>query len=235
MAGESRIASMSVAEHLQIRLSDYDRRIRTFIPHYEELLEVVASTLTLVNQQRPTILDLGIGTGALAARCLAVQPRAQLIGFDADADILRHAGRRLSRRPGPPVKLIHADFSRARFPRCDAVVATLALHHIAPARAKRSLYRRCFAALRRGGILATGDCFVAERPALTRRYLASWRRHLRHTYSARRTRGFFDAWAQEDTYFPLAAEWAMLADAGFQPDVLWRRPPFGVLLGTKAG
>lgn len=224
----------NVARHLRIDLADYDRRIRTFIPGYEEMLSAVATTVTLAHRKEPVIVDLGIGTGALAARCLAARPKAQVYGIDADPDILEMARRRLARRRPSRLTLEHADFVRAPLPRCDAIVATLALHHIRSAPAKQRFYARCFAALRRGGVLATGDCFVAESPALTRRYLAAWEAHLRKRYSRREARGFFAAWAREDTYFPLAREWAMLAASGFQVEVLWRRPPFAVLLGRKA-
>ena len=36
---------MSVATHLGIDLGEYDARIRTFIPHYEEMLDVAAGSL----------------------------------------------------------------------------------------------------------------------------------------------------------------------------------------------
>lgn len=226
---------MSVARHLKIDLSDYDRRIRTFIPGYEEMLAAVASTVTLIDRARPAIVDLGIGTGALAARCLAARPRARLYGIDADPEILDMARRRLSRRRPSRLTLVHGDFLRAPLPRCDAIVATLALHHIPSATVKQRFYARCFAALRRGGVFVSGDCFVAESPALTRRYLAAWEAHLRKTYGRREARGFFTAWAREDTYFPLAREWSMLAAARFRVEVLWRRPPFAVLVGWKTG
>jgi hypothetical protein len=34
---------MGVAAHLGIRLREYDARIRTFIPHYEEMLDAAAA------------------------------------------------------------------------------------------------------------------------------------------------------------------------------------------------
>jgi SAM-dependent methyltransferase len=227
---------VSVAQHLKIRLADYDRRIRTFIPHYPELLAAVASAVELASRESPTIVDLGIGTGALAARCLRLRPRARLIGIDADPEMLAMARRRLSRRArGAPRRtvLIHADFSRAALPPCDVIVATLALHHIASVAAKRRLYAKCHAALRRGGVLATGDCFLAEDAGLSRRYRAAWRAHLNRFYRPRQTRQFFQAWAHEDNYFPLTREWEMLQQAGFEVELLWRLAPFGVLLGRK--
>jgi len=63
---------MSVAQHLNIKLSEYDQRIRTFIPDYNEMLDEVAALMTLVEKSQPAMIDFGIGTGALSARCLRV-------------------------------------------------------------------------------------------------------------------------------------------------------------------
>ena len=90
---------MSVSTHLRIRLSEYDRRIRTFIPGYEDMLDVAASVLAPLARRRPRVLDLGIGTGALARRCVETVPGARLSGIDADEEMLEVADRRL-RRPG---------------------------------------------------------------------------------------------------------------------------------------
>ena len=224
---------MSVASHLRIDLAEYDRRIRTFIPHYASMLAAVAAAIDLAPGRHPLVVDLGIGTGALAFRCLATRPGATVLGVDSDPAILEYARRRLVRRWPRRVTLTSGDFARIPLPRCDALVATLALHHVPTARAKQRLYAKCQAALRPGGVLASGDCFPARDPALARRSMERWRAHMRRTYDARATRRYFRAWAEEDTYFSLADEWTMLERAGFRVDVPWRQPPFGVVVARK--
>src|SRR5688572_22875140 len=86
----------NVAAHLQIELTEYDDRIRAFVPHYETMLDTVARGLRLLDAAAPRIVDLGIGTGALAARALAERPDAELIGIDADAGMLAAARKRLA-------------------------------------------------------------------------------------------------------------------------------------------
>ena len=54
---------MGVASHLGIKIAEYDMRIRTFIPDYEEMLNVVADA---VPPRARTMVDIGTGTGALA-------------------------------------------------------------------------------------------------------------------------------------------------------------------------
>jgi tRNA (cmo5U34)-methyltransferase len=224
---------MSVAQHLKIKLSEYDQRIRTFIPDYDEMLDEVAALMALVEKPQPAIIDFGIGTGALAARCRRFAPRARLIGIDADAEILSLARRRLAKKRAAPLELIHGDFLTAALPRCDAMVASLALHHIHEAEAKQRFYAKCYAALRRGGIFANGDCFIADNPKLSQRYMKMWDKHMSQFYTLRQVKAFTAAWAGEDKYFPLRQEIAMLAAAGFEVEVAWRRAPLAVLVGRR--
>ena len=141
---------MSVAQHLNIKLTEYDQRIRTFIPDYDEMLDEVAALITLVEKPQPAIIDFGIGTGALAARCLRAAPQARLTGVDADAEMLELARRRLAKKRTAQLDLRHGDFLTTTLPRCDAIVATLALHHIHAAAAKQQFYAKCYAALKAG-------------------------------------------------------------------------------------
>jgi SAM-dependent methyltransferase len=226
---------MSVSAHLRISLADYDRRIRTFIPHDEEMLQVTAATAAaaLAGTARPVILDLGIGTGALAARCLGLIPGALLHGIDADPDMLEVARRRLLARPRTRPALVAASFLDISLPRSHAIVATLSLHHVAPAATKGRFYRRCFDALAPGGVLVNGDCCLSAHPAIRRHDMARWRAHLGPTDTPQRTTALLRAWSHEDTYLTLDEEWTLLSGAGFHVEVAWRLAPFAVIAGWK--
>ena len=128
---------MSVAAHLGIRLRDYDAMIRTFIPNYAEMLDEAASALTLLDRPTPVIVDLGIGSGALSARSLAVAPRARVGGLDLDADILALARKRLGAR----VETMTGSFLTTPLPRCDAITASYSLHHVRSRRQKARISR----------------------------------------------------------------------------------------------
>ena len=218
--------SRGAAAHLGIELAEYDQRIRTFIPDYEEMLDAAANA---VDPKARTIVELGIGTGALAARCLKRAPTASVIGIDADASILALAGRRL----GHSATLRTANFVRATLPRADAVVASIALHHIRTRDTKARLYRRIRAALRPGGVFISADCHPAADRARWMAQRKVWKAHLHDWYGAADAEAFLRAWGREDVYVPLDAELALLREAGFSVDVAWRRDAFAVVVGIR--
>lgn len=220
---------MGAAAHLGITLREYDRRIRTFIPDYDDLIDAAAAALRGLRGRTPRVVDLGSGTGALAARCHRVLPRASIVGIDSDTAMLAAARRRL----GPRLTVIAGDFATVALPAADAIVASFALHHIRTLAIKRRLYRRWARQLAPGGRFVSADCVLAssrERQALDR---ADWRAHLEQSYTPAHAERFLRTWAREDVYMTLDDERDALRDAGLVVDVPWRRGAFAVIVGTK--
>ena len=213
---------MSVATHLGIDLAEYDARIRTFIPHYEEMLDVAAAA---IDRRARTIVDLGIGTGALAARCLQNAPTAKITGIDADLEILGAARRRLPAAS----QFVCESFLKAEIPGCDAVVASFALHHVRTRSAKAKLYSRIAVALHSRGSIITVDCQPASDAALAIQQRLAWKAHLMKSYSEREADGYLEAWSHEDVYVPLNSEIELMRGAGFLVEILWRKDAFAVL------
>jgi trans-aconitate methyltransferase len=217
---------MSVATHLGIDLAEYDARIRTFIPHYEEMLDVAAS---VIDPKSGTIVDLGIGTGALSGRCLQHAPNAKIVGIDSDSEVLKAAARRLPSN----ATFICSNFQRAEIPPTDAVVASFALHHVRTRSAKHKLYTRIALATRAGGQMITVDCHPASDTALAHEQLAAWKAHLMKSYSESQAAEYLAAWAHEDVYVPLDEEIVLMRKSGLSVEVLWRKDAFAVLLGIR--
>jgi tRNA (cmo5U34)-methyltransferase len=217
---------MGVASHLGIKLTEYDSRIRTFIPYYEEMLDAAAAA---VSPRARIIVDLGIGTGALSSRCLKKATRARTVGIDIDPEILALAGRRLGAR----ATFIAGSFLRAPLPACDTLVASFSLHHVRTRAAKGALYRRVRAALRPGGAFLIVDSQPASDVSVRRAQFDEWLAHLRRRYTAARTRAIFTSWSHEDVYVPLDAEIALLRRSGFRVELLWRRGAFAVLRAAR--
>jgi len=229
-AGEHRVST-----HLGVSAADYDRQIRRFIPGYVEMLREVVSILDEVlphagsgGSAPPLVADLGAGTGALSGAILDGIPRARALLVDIDPNMLEVARARLAPHAA------RVEQRRARFedplPPCDAIVASLSLHHVPDVDAKRALYRHLRASLRPGGVFLSADATVHASGPEHDRVFRTW------------TAGMFDAgigpgeaeslfaqWSREDTYQPLSVELALLADAGFErPECFWRKGPVTV-------
>src|SRR3954471_5718492 len=98
---------MGAASHLGIDLREYDTRIRSFIPGYEEMLDAAGDALAAsVRRRAAGVVDLGSGPGALPARCLVAKPAARIVGVDEDEAMLGAAGNRL----GPRFVAVHGSF-----------------------------------------------------------------------------------------------------------------------------
>lgn len=223
-------AGTDAASHLGIDLADYDAKIRTFIPGYETMIETAAFALQVtMRRRRPVVVDLGIGTGAVAQSCRARIPGVRIIGVDGDVMMLAAARTRL----GSSLKTIHGNFEDVELPRCDAMVAALAIHHVPTLPRRLRLFRRIHAALQPGGVLINADCFPESDRRLAAADRAWWFRHLEESYSPSEARQYMRAWSREDFYVPLNQELQLLRKAGFTVDIPSRRGTFAVIVASR--
>jgi tRNA (cmo5U34)-methyltransferase len=224
-----------VAGHLGVEPDEYDRSIRTFIPQYERMLSTIVHWVAASVRADGYVVDLGAGTGALAAAVLEGLPDARVQLVDVDPNMLDAAAARCAAHAG------RFDVRLGRFqeglPRCDAVVATLALHHVADTGEKRDLYRAILEALEPGGLVVVGDLLIHPEGRERRQMLRDWYAHMAaHGITEQEADGHFAQWAEEDTYVPLVEELGLIREAGFpRPDCFWRDGGLAVYGAFKDG
>jgi tRNA threonylcarbamoyl adenosine modification protein (Sua5/YciO/YrdC/YwlC family) len=195
----------------------YAAMIRDEIPHYDEFQDVVARA-GAVGARR--VLDLGTGTGETAARLLAGNPDASLVGVDESEAMLRAASERLA---DARVQLIVGRLQDPLPPgRFDLVASALCVHHLDSGE-KRSLFARVREALAPGGRFVLADVIVPADPV---------------DQVIELTAGY-------DRPDPLSDQLGWLAAAGFAVTVEWtardlavvvceREPPSGPPVGSDA-
>jgi len=222
--------SHSVRRHLRVAIEEYDASIRRFIPGYEDMIAAAAAAVAAV---RPAlVLDLGAGTGALSEALLSRAEVGSVELVDVDEEMLSRARSRLA-----PFGA-QARFTKRSFfdplPSCDAVAASLALHHVPSVEWKAALYHQVFEALRPEGVFVNADVTVPEaEPARAEAY-RGWAGHLVASGIAEpRAWEHFAEWAEEDTYFSLETELAALEGAGFRVRCAWREGVSTVMVGTR--
>lgn len=151
---------------------EYDAHVlKEEIPYragYEELLSWVAAQVNARGCRR--VLDLGTGTGNLAARIRS----QEIVGVDNSGKMLAIAREKLS---GRPCQLIQTDllqyFETPTAP-FDAIVSTYAVHHLTPEE-KETLFGACHTVLNPDGIMIFGDLMfptTADQQRINARYRA---------------------------------------------------------------
>ena len=106
---------------------------------HERVQEGSRALLELIPAGTRRVLDLGTGDGRLLAMLGAVLPGVQGVGIDSSAPMLDAARARFSGQQA--IELVEHDLARALpdLGRFDAVVSSLAIHHL-PHERKRALY-----------------------------------------------------------------------------------------------
>jgi tRNA (cmo5U34)-methyltransferase len=223
----------SVHTHLGTAAADYDRAIRTWVPGYEQMLAAICWWLSKVIPERGRVVELGGGTGALSEAVLSKLSNVEIEIWDVDDDMLGVAQQRL-RRFGERVTLRHESFTEPLEP-CDAVIATLSLHHIPSLDAKCAVYQNIFNAICSGGIFLNGDCMLDANAPSYNTMIRYWLDFMAaHGISETEGRNNLAKWSKEDTFQQTLDELLILKKAGFDhPEIYWKQGPIAVYGGIK--
>jgi tRNA (cmo5U34)-methyltransferase len=180
------------------------------------------------------ILDLGCGSGILAEILLDRFPTVSVSLLDFSSNMLEVAERRLQRFPGR-TGYFCTTFEEMPSGPYDAVVSTLALHHLGSDDEKRAQYARILGSLAPGGCFWQGEYVSSSSPEDTAANEAGWGDWLRtQGFSADEVRQLHERVARNDRPAPLTAQLAWLGEAGFtRVDCTWRYLKFAVFGGWK--
>ena len=176
------------------------------------------------------ILDLGAGTGLLAATVSGSFPDASFTLFDFSPRMLEQARENLDVEVAIEVGDMYEAIPDGPW---DAVVSALAIHHMTDD-GKRSVYESTFAGLRPGGVFVNAEHVLGETPALQDHY-AEW-----HRWQAFE-KGLTDAeWVDtvermsHDHLTPLSVQLDWLREIGFEDvDCLFKDHGFAVFCGRR--
>lgn len=211
----------------------FDAGIESRVPRYREMLDALVSALPFAASAEAKIIDLGCGTGTLLQLIRNAFPNARLAGVDMAENMLEIARSKL----GGDAEFLPAGIESFVFPkRFDAVVSSLALHHLETDDAKRAAYAKIFAALEPGGVFVNADLANGGNEATNALYLRKWREHLLLSLTAEQVDGdYLRKHDENDRPIPLTRYCTLLGEAGFaEVDVVWKYYGFAVCLARKA-
>ena len=213
--------SMGAASHLGIDLREYDTRIRSFIPGYEDMLDAAAAALAAsVRRRRPVVVDLGHRDG----RACGALPGRQTIG----ASRRRRRGRGDARGGAAATRSALHRASRQFRTRRDlrSVTPSRRRSRCTTCRRPRAgcgCFRRLHRALRPGGVLIVADCYLASNPRIRAADRAALARAPRAPLQRARVRADTCAPGRRKITTRARRRSRMIERAGFAVDIVWRR------------
>lgn len=153
--------------------ASYDAMRRRLIPCYDAFY---GTALDLIGEAWPAgprrILDLGAGTGLLAALLLERFPDASIHLIDASEAMLAQAQQRFAGVPNVSFAVADMAVDDLGGP-WDAVASALAIHHLDDS-GKQALFARVREALRPGGIFVNAEQVLGPTAVAEERYARRW-------------------------------------------------------------
>ena len=219
------------------------------VPRREEQLAALVALLPFGRDEAFGVVELGCGEGVLAAAVMDAYPRARVLGLDGSASMLREASTRLERL-GERARLAKFDLGssewRGRMAGADAVVSSLALHHLS-GEGKKKLFEDAARETSERAALLVADVVEPRRDEAWRYYadvydLVAELRSREQTGSGDLYKrlveeewNFFRFPDPGETPSPLFAQLAWLREAGFESvDCFWLLAGHAVYGGYKS-
>ena len=207
----------------------YDLNRSRLIPGFEGLYRWAVD---LVPNDATQILDLGAGTGLIAALIRARFPDASLHLIDLSAAMLAKARERFEGDTRTTFEV--ADYSVAALQgRYNAVVSALSIHHLEDD-AKRALFDSIMNVLLPGGVFVNAEQVMGSTPALEERYKREWLHKVRALGATEQQISDSLFRQQEDRCASVEDQMAWMRSAGFSDVDCWFKDGrFATLAGTK--
>jgi tRNA (cmo5U34)-methyltransferase len=222
-----------IAHHFNSEAGIFDARVVRIVPQYRDMLDALVAALPFPSQRPVRIVDLGCGTGTVSWLVKQRFPNAKVHCVDLSPRMLALAAHKLA--GGDGITFEQADLQTYAFRGTyDAVVSSLALHHLEPGAGKARVFRRIWRALAPGGVLANADIIRSADRRCQRVFLGKWGEFILCSYSEEALRENHARYLREDRPAVLREELAGLERIGFMPvEVFWKYYNFATYAAYK--
>lgn len=210
----------------------YDEQRRGLIPCFDDFYGM-AVALAESGKKAPRALDLGAGTGLLAAMIRGKLPQARLDLIDMSESMLDVARQRFA--GDRDVEFIVADYSGFAFApgSYDIIVSSLSIHHLEH-ESKRALFKKLYEALAPGGVFVNADQVAGRSEASDAYYRKRWLSEIAASGLSQEAIDASVARRAVDINAKLEDQIEWLSEAGFHDvDCMYKYLDFAVFYGAK--
>ena len=223
----------TVQHAFDLAAEDYDRTRRRLVPGFDDFYRAAIDLIQFPRESTLRVLDLGAGTGLMAAFIAYSFPNARITMVDISNEMLERARARFE-LAGPRFRFEVSDYGVDRIQeKYDAIVSALSIHHLSDEQ-KRSLFKRIHGALNDDGVFVNAEQFRCATPERHKFHHERWLTRVRELGADDRDL----AAALERMKFDRAAtledqlEW--MREAGFRDiDCAYKNLIFAVYCGLK--
>ena len=146
-------------KHFNNEAESFDSRVEKVTPRYDEMLEALINAIPDVSDS-PRVLDLGCGTGNITLKVFKRFPNAHVTCLDLSENMLEIAKEKLA---DYDVEYVLGDFTIIDLiDEYDAIISSLALHHIRDDEGKLAMYKEIHKSLKDGGVFYNADIISAS-------------------------------------------------------------------------
>ncbi len=222
---------MDVAKQFNKIAEDYDNQRKELIPVFDDFYGMAIESIE-IDAKKPKVLEIGPGTGLFSEMFLEKFPDAEMDLVDLAENMLNIAKQRFSDKTNLNFILKDIlDFSPDE--KYDAVISSLAIHHLEPDDQKK-LYERIFHWLKDDGIFVNAEMIAGE---------SEFSNDMYERWTIKKTKeNNLDDEAKDaaierlklDMKSPISTHFKWLKDAGFSNiDCIYKAYYFGVLWAKK--
>jgi tRNA (cmo5U34)-methyltransferase len=221
-----------VKTHFEDEAEEFDSIIKKLIPHYGEMVDILASAVPFSKESAFSMIDLGCGTGTISKAVKDIFPNANITCVDIAGKMLEIAKEKIN----GDVVSIQADFNNFEFPgKYDLVVSSLALHHLENDADKMRFYQKIYSAINDGGIFINIDVVLGSDDFLQKLNMEKWKDFMGKNVSAEEIENkWLKNYYTEDRPAKLITHLEMLKECGFPcVDVIYKYFNYAVYTGRK--
>ncbi len=223
-----------VKKHFEEEALDFDNIILKLVPSYPQMIDALVSAIPFKDSEKIDIIDLGCGTGYVSMAIKERFPNSNLTCLDFAENMIAQAKVRLKKYKN--VTFYLKDIRKFEFEKSyDAVISSLALHHLETKTDKINFYKKIFRSLKTGGVFYNADIILGSSDFLNNLYIDKWKEFMEKSLPSEKVG---DTWLvkhrEEDKPEILLDQLSWLKSIGFKDiDVLWKYYNFAVYGGIK--
>ncbi|HZY43077.1 MAG TPA: class I SAM-dependent methyltransferase [Anaerolineae bacterium] len=200
------------------------------------VLDLITAAAAATNSQATRSLDIGCGAGNYTLKLLERLPNLAVTLIDLSAPMLERAVTRIGAITSQPITTLQGDIRNIEFEAesFDIIMAAAVFHHLRGDDEWRSVFARCYAALKPGGSMWISDLITHDSPAVQALMWQRYGEYLIQLKGEAYRDLVFGYIEQEDTPRPLLFQLHLLKEMGFSTvEVLHKNSCFAAFGGIR--